>query len=133
MKTYLTHQNYLKLLAIFYFIGFGLHVFDLLGLRLNFASMSAVWKIWIVYLTVLDFFAAVLLLYRPLVGVFLFHTVAISQLYAYLVHEDFFGRQDFLVIFHVLTLTIYWKITAREKRHQTEQTTPPLEQHTPLG
>lgn len=131
MRAYLTQKNYLKLLAIFYFIGFGLHVFDLLGLRLHFASMSTVWKMWIVYLTVLDFLTAALLLRRPILGIILFHTVALSQLYAYLVHEDFFGRQDFLVIFHVLTLTIYWKMTAKEKRLQREHTTPPLEQHTP--
>lgn len=129
MRQYLNKKNYLKLLSLCYLIGFGLHVLDLLGLRLNFASMSTAWKIWIIYLTVFDFLVAVSLLYRPLVGIFLFHVVALSQLYAYMAHEDYFGRQDFLVVFHIVTLTIYWKLVAREKRHEREQARALQEQH----
>jgi len=49
---------YLRILSIFYFIGFALHFADLLDWRLKFSEMDLVWKSWIGYLTVVDFAAA---------------------------------------------------------------------------
>ena len=78
--------------------------------------MNQIWKIWIVYLLVADPITVFLLLKKKSWGIVSFHIVAISQLIAYWGYQNIFGRQDFLVIFHILTLAIYWKIYAKEKR-----------------
>lgn len=52
-------SRYLKLLSVLYFIGFGLHLCDLLDLRLKFSDMDITWRSWIVFLTVADLITAV--------------------------------------------------------------------------
>lgn len=98
---------YLKVLACFYFVGSLLHLLDLLDLRLKFSEMSLVWQIWIIYLMVIDILAAVGLWRQKSWGILLFLTVAASQLIAYIGFVGIFGRQDSLIVFHVLTLTAY--------------------------
>lgn len=98
---------YLRLLSILYLSGFLLHVMDLMDLRLVFTDMNLTWKAWIVFLTIGDFIAAVgLWLLKPW-GIIAFQMIAISQLVAYLGFKDTFGGQTALVVFHVMTLTVY--------------------------
>lgn len=112
-------KSFIYFLSASYFVGFALHTLDVFGLRLDFSHLSELHQKWIIALLVGDFLTAVLLLKKPIMGIVLFHIVAISQLVAYWGYQDIFGRQDFLIVFHVLTLAIYWKIFAREqvRRH----------------
>lgn len=112
---------FLKILAAFYALGFLLHFLDVLDLRLTYSTMSDVWKAWTVYLLVFDLITAGLLIYRPKWGAVLFHIVALSQLVAYFGFQEVFGRQDALIIFHVISLVFYWKIVARIKRSEFER------------
>lgn len=112
-------NRYLKLLAVLYFIGFGLHLFDLLDLRLKFSEMNMVWQSWIVFLTVADLITAVGLWRSTVYGVWGFHLVASSQLIAYSIFSSFFGFQIILLIFHIVTLSLFHLI-----RHQTKWECP---------
>ena len=107
---------YLRIVAAFYFLGFALHLADLLDLRLNFSEMSAVWQIWIIYLTVFDLFAAIGLWQQRRWGIVLFIVVAISQLVAYLGFTKIFGDQTPLIIFHVLTLVSFCVLDFTRRR-----------------
>ena len=98
---------YLKVIGVLYFIGFILHVLDLLGVRLNYTEMSVAWKLWIIYLTVADIVAAFGLFRGKFYGEALFLVVAFSQLLAYTVFTHIFGSQVPLIIFHLLTVGIY--------------------------
>ncbi|MGZ3744553.1 MAG: hypothetical protein ACXVB1_06410 [Pseudobdellovibrionaceae bacterium] len=98
---------YLRLLSSFYFIGFLLHLADFLDLRLKFSEMPLGWKAWIVYLGVMDLFAALGLWYKHKIGIILFFIIAISQLIAYLIFRDYFGDQISLIFFHLVTIGIY--------------------------
>ena len=116
IKKYLTKRNYIKSLALFYFIGFLLHIFDFFDLRLEFSKMRDFEKKWILFLTVGDCLVSLLLIYKERYGVVLFHVVALSQLYTYIFYKNDFGPQNFLVIFHVVTLVLFWKFIANEKK-----------------
>lgn len=105
-------------LAICYAIGFFLHLLDLFSFRLNFSHMEGIWRSWIIYLFIGDLITAIFLIKKPNWGIVGFHIIAISQLIAYWGFQNYFGKQDFLIVFHILTLTIYWKIVARLKRQE---------------
>lgn len=107
--------TFLKVLAAFYFLGFLLHGLDVLDLRQKFSEMSGLFQAWSIYLLIFDLLTAVCLLRYSKVGTLLFHIVALTQLCAYIFFQEVFGRQDALVIFHIVAITIYWKIIAREK------------------
>ncbi|WP_374033268.1 DUF6163 family protein [Bdellovibrio bacteriovorus] len=107
---------YLKIMAACYFIGGLLHVLDVFDLRLKFSEMSFVWKSWILYLLVLDLVAAVGLWQRKSWGTALFLVVAMSQLIAYLGFRNIFGRQDTLIVFHVITLAVFVVLRTMEYR-----------------
>ena len=109
-------RSFVYALAFCYAVGGLLHLLDVLDLRAEFSKMDPTQKNWTLFLLIADLLTAVLLLKRQVWGLFGFHLVAISQLIAYGVYQDIFGRQDFLMIFHIATLTIFWKIYAREKR-----------------
>ena len=98
---------YLKIIGVFYFVGFILHVMDLFGARLNFTEMKMVWKIWIIYLTLADATASYGLIRNRIFGEILFLVVAFSQLVAYTIFAHIFGPQTLLIIFHLLTVGIY--------------------------
>ena len=98
---------YLRLLAFFYFIGFILHLADFFDLRLKFSEMPMGWKTWIVYLGLMDLFAALGLWYQHSVGVVLFFVVASSQIIAYVGFKEYFGDQGSLIFFHFATMAIY--------------------------
>lgn len=70
---------YRRVLAILYFIGFLLHLTDVFDLRLSFSNMDSLWKIWIIFLLV-----------------------------AYVGFKRIFGDQNDLVLFHIVTLLIYF-------------------------
>jgi len=109
-------QAFLYVIALCYAVGFLLHAMDLFDMRLPFSHMERYWQVWIVYLLIGDFVTAVLLWRRSFWGIVGFQTIAVTQLIAYLFFEEYFGRQGFLVVFHVVTLATYWKIHARQKR-----------------
>jgi hypothetical protein len=108
-------QSFVYALAVCYAAGFSLHVLDIFDLRLSFSSMDSLWKRWTLYLLFADLLTAILLIKKQSWGIVCFQIVALSQLIAYWHYQYIFGRQDFLVVFHVLTLAIYWKIYAKEK------------------
>ena len=100
-------KTYLRILALLYFFGACLHGLDLIDLRLHFSEMDFVWKAWIVYLFIFDLIASAGLWMGKRWGIATFMLVAISQLFAYLWYRSFFGDQVFLVVFHILTLTLF--------------------------
>ncbi len=112
---------YLRTLSVLYFIGYLLHSADVLGLRLDFKTMSPGWKVWTVYLLVADFAASIgLWLLKPWgVGLFLF--IAISQLTAYIGYKDFFGDQTMLIAFHLTTLAMFIGFIFRMTQMQKNQ------------
>jgi len=101
-------------LAILYFIGFLLHVLDVMNLRLNFSEMDFILKIWILFLLIFDLLASIGLFLRKPWGEFLFISIATVQLVAYIGFSSFFGPQEFLIIFHLLCLAIYGIFKAPE-------------------
>ncbi|MCB9072674.1 MAG: hypothetical protein H6623_03565 [Bdellovibrionaceae bacterium] len=107
---------YLRILSVFYFLGFLLHLMDVFGWRLELTRLHPFWTTWVWFLLVADLITALLLIWAPLLGVIGFHVVALAQLFAYIIYQEFFGRQDALVLFHVISLVFYWKLYARKKR-----------------
>jgi hypothetical protein len=101
---------FLRILALLYFIGFLLHAGDLFDLRLTFSEMNTLWKYWIIFLIFMDGGAAIGLLFRKPFGVGLFLMVAMSQLVAYIGFEKYFGSQISLIIFHLVSLGIYFSL-----------------------
>ncbi|HEY8271434.1 MAG TPA: AbiV family abortive infection protein [Pseudobdellovibrionaceae bacterium] len=99
---------YLKVLAALYFAGFIFHAADLFDARLRFSEMDSIWKTWILFLAAADLAAAVGLWRGKRFGEILFVLVAVCQLFAYLCFKSFFGNQTFLVIFHFVTLAVYF-------------------------
>jgi len=97
-----------RTLSLLYFIGFLLHVADFFNFRLHFSEMDNIWKAWIIFLMVADVVASIGLWKDKLFGDVVFILVAISQLIAYLFFKDFFGEQMPLVVFHFITLFIYF-------------------------
>lgn len=99
--------KFILFLAIAYSFGAILHLFDILNLRLDFATMDPPWKSWIVFLFVFDTLAAIGLFKKKLWGEILFLLIAVSQLVAYIQFKDIFGNQDFLVNFHIVCIVLY--------------------------
>lgn len=98
---------YLRILAVFYSAGAILHLLDVFNLRLEFSSMNPTWKAWTVYLLIFDSVSALGLWRQKSWGTILFLVVALSQLMVYTSFTHLFGNQYPLVIFHLLTLTIF--------------------------
>jgi Peptidase family S41 len=98
---------FLKILSGIYFCGAALHFADLLDFRLKFSEMDSVWRCWIVYLMVFDFFAAIGLWQKRDWGVALFLIIASSQLIVYVGFPSLFGAQYPLVAFHLITIFIF--------------------------
>lgn len=114
------------ILAILYFIGFSLHLLDILNLRLHFSDMDLVWKSWILFLLIFDLLAAMGLFLKKLWGEGLFILVAVAQLIAYMGFSAFFGEQDFLVYFHIICLSIYMVLKIFDlRRHATHKVVAP--------
>ena len=99
---------YLRIIAIFYFFGAIIHVMDVFSLRLIFSELSNIWKFWIIFLLIADTFAAVALWKQKTVGEYVFLFVAGIQLVVYSFFTNHFGNQRLLIIFHLLTVSIYF-------------------------
>jgi hypothetical protein len=109
-------RNYLRFLAICYAAGAVLHLMDIFDLRGEFSQMNMVWKSWILYLLAFDSAASVGLWLQKNWGIALFIGIAISQLVAYVAFKSIFGEQTFLIIFHILTLSIYLLLRLQSRR-----------------
>jgi hypothetical protein len=107
---------YLRFLAVCYLSGFLQHLADLFDLRLKFSQMTPVWKAWVIYLAVFDALATVGLWRRQLWGVALFLFIAGTQLVAYLGFPETFGAERGLVVFHVVTVAVYFALRQRTGR-----------------
>lgn len=116
-------NRFLRMLAVFYFIGAVLHLLDVLGLRLDFSNMSFGWKIWIIFLLVGDAIASFGLWRYKKYGEYLFLLISFSQLIAYGCFEDFFGDQTVLIVFHFVCLVAYlfFKLNKRGSRQRLTQ------------
>lgn len=99
---------YLRLLSGLYFLGFALHLLDVLNLRLSFTDMDMIWKIWILYLLVFDLIASVGLWLQKKWGKYAFLFIAATQLVAYSIFKEQFGDQNILIYFHILTLILFF-------------------------
>jgi hypothetical protein len=107
---------YLKILAFFYAIGFLLHLADFLDLRLKYSEMTGGWKVWIVYLGLMDLLTAIGLWFGHVFGITLFFVVAVSQLIAYVGFPSYFGDQVSLIFFHLAALGIFFGLYKFEHR-----------------
>ncbi len=101
-------NKYLKILALLYFTGGILHILDIFDLRLKFSGMTLVWKVWICYLAIMDLITAYGLIKLKKWGIYFFLIVALSQLVAYVLFNKYFGPQYPLIVFHLITLMIYF-------------------------
>lgn len=101
---------YRRVLALLYFFGFLLHLSDVFDFRLSFSKMDPLWKAWILFLLLADLFAAMGLWAQKEYGDILFVIIATSQLIAYVGFKNIFGDQSELILFHVITLIIYFAI-----------------------
>lgn len=106
------HGIFLKFIGVLYFVGFILHVLDVLNFRMNLSEMDFYWKIWIWYLLIFDFLISFLIFKEQLLGEILFISVACSQLVAYYFFKDRFGDQSPLIYFHLICLFAYICIRA---------------------
>lgn len=104
---------YLRLLSILYLIGALLHVFDFFDQRLVFSEMDSIFKTWIVYLLIGDSVAAIGLWRLKKFGEITFLIIAASQLIAYGFFKSIFGNQILLIVFHVVTISIYLFLKTR--------------------
>ena len=100
-------EYYVRLLSICYFMGFFLHLLDVLGLRLSLGDMPFWGQVWVVYLLLADLFAAIFLWKGHLYGHLAFLFVATSQFIVYTLFIDFFGPQVPLILFHLTTVILY--------------------------
>lgn len=98
---------YLRLLSIIYLMAAALHWLDLLDLRLHFSEMNTIWKTWIIYLAVADSIVSVGLWKNKQYGEVSFLIVTTTQLIAFGLFQNVFGTQNFLITFHLLTMSIY--------------------------
>lgn len=81
-------------------------------------SMSSGRELWISYLCVMYFFAALGIVRERSWGIVVFHIVTLTQIYAYGVHKELFGRQAEQMAANAFLLALYWKLVAKEKRGQ---------------
>jgi predicted benzoate:H+ symporter BenE len=120
----LTIELYLKILAGFYACIFHIRAYAAYYFwptaAVEHASVQAA-QSWIVFLLVFDLLTTVFLLLRPRLGVVFFHITALTQIFAYITFSAFTGRQDVFLVFHVVSLVLYWKLVAREKRKKLEE------------
>ncbi len=84
-----------------------MHLLDLLDLRLKFSEMSIVWKMWIIYLIAGDMIASIGLYRQKIYGEIAFLIIGLSQIFAYTIFESYFGNQNALIVFHLITISIY--------------------------
>jgi hypothetical protein len=84
--------------------------------------MTLGWKIWTIYLMIVDLIAAIGLWRQKTWGIALFLLIACSQLVAYIGFSAYFGNQPFLVGFHALSLLLFILIASsmRLKARSTE-------------
>lgn len=82
-----------------------LYIFDIFDLRLKFSGMTLV---WIYYLVIMDLITAYGLIKLKKWGIYFFLIIALSQLVAYVVFNKYFGPQYPLIVFHLITLMIYF-------------------------
>ena len=113
-------KKYLKILACLYFLGGVLHILDLFDLRLKFSGLETYWKIWIIYLCIMDLITAVGLWGFKRWGVYCFLIVAASQLIAYIGFQKYFGNQFSLIVFHLLTVLIFMIMRSEKIRNKTQ-------------
>ena|SRR3989339_1853697 len=100
-------RYYLKILSFLYCTGVMLHILDLFDLRLKFSEMSIVWKMWIIYLIAGDMIASIGLYRQKIYGEIAFLIIGLSQIFAYTIFESYFGNQNALIVFHLITISIY--------------------------
>jgi len=108
-------KYYLFLMGALYIVGAFFHLLDIFDLRLQFSQMNTTWKIWTLFLLIVDSTAAQGLLLRKKYGEHLFIFIATTQLIAYLGFKGAFGNQNFLIIFHIITLCLYVVIKIFQK------------------
>jgi hypothetical protein len=108
-------KTYLRVISILYLIGFLLHVADVASLRLDFSGMNTTWKVWIVYLLIMDLIAAIGLWNQKTFGIVFFLIVAGTQLVAYTVFRSFFGEQTELIVFHIITLAGFFGLVVKKR------------------
>lgn len=106
---------FLRVVSILYFVGAILHVMDILDLRLKFSEMNLVWRIWIVFLCAADFAASFGLWKNRIWGIYLFFLIAVSQIVAYVGFKTIFGDQQPLIVFHLISLALFFILGARLK------------------
>lgn len=100
-------KYFLKILSGCYFVGAILHLLDILSLRQDFSTLNETWKLWTIFLFAADSFVAVGLWRRSKLGIIGFIIIAVLQLIAYTAFRETFGSQSFLIVFHVLTISIF--------------------------
>lgn len=99
-----------------YAAGAVLHFLDVLSLRLPVWTMGPVWIVWIWFLLIFDSLAALGLWFKRPWGEYAFLSVASSQLMAYVVFGRYFGPQTPLIVFHLVTIGIYFYLKFRASR-----------------
>ena len=98
---------YLKFLSLCYLVGAVIHLLDVFSVTRDYVNLALVDQIWIVYLLIFDSIAAVGLWKQKKYGEVVFLIIAFSQLIAYVGFQDVFGKESFLISFHVITVSIY--------------------------
>ncbi len=106
---------FLRVVSVLYILGAILHVLDILDLRLKFSEMDLVWRIWIVFLCLADFAASFGLWKNRSWGIYLFFLIAVSQIVAYVGFKTIFGDQQPLIVFHLITLALFFILGGRLK------------------
>lgn len=101
-------KYFLKSIAGLYALGASIHVADLFDLRLEFSEMNLIWKMWTIFLILSDSLTALGIFRFRIWGIVGFLVVALSQLVAYLFFADIFHRQSALILFHLVTLMIFF-------------------------
>lgn len=113
-------KSYYFALFLCYAVGFVIYLTELMYgdvLRQLSFSLQAQWTT----LSALAYgLTALLLFIKAPWGVVSLHVVAFAQLMALWGLPEFLGRHDVLVLFHIVSLTVFWKIFAREKRNYYE-------------
>jgi hypothetical protein len=101
-------KYFLKSIAGLYALGALLHLADLFDWRLEFSGMNLIWKIWTIFLILSDSLTAIGIFKFRMWGIVGFLVVASSQLLAYLFFADTFYKQPALIIFHLVTLMVFF-------------------------
>jgi len=107
---------FLKVLSVCFLFGGILHLLDLFDLRLQFSEMNMRWKIWILYLMIFDFIAALGLWKNTRWGIAVFLLIASSQVVAYGFFQELFTPQPYLISFHLVSVCLYFILRFQTKR-----------------